>query len=181
LTLNFFPAWSVHQIFNFPLSLQAEFLNLFPAMQWSTQQKTIQNVNIMYRRTSKRWTNANERHNALDASDYQAFEILQDVMLYAFVQQHCALELFLAAVALDLHEEDDDTIFILCLLNYQNKTRMVRIVLTIVFFFMTILPEQRVPHPLPLPLSRTLASLDPSWCYRYTRFTNISYSYYMSC
>ena len=60
----------------------------------------------------------------------------------------------------------------MCLLNYQSKTRMVRIILTIEFFFMTIFPEQRLPRPLPLPVNRTFASLDPSWCYRYTRFTN---------
>ena len=37
---------------------------------------------------------------------------------------------------------------------------------------MTIFPEQRVPRPLPILANRTFASLDPSWCYRYTRFTN---------
>ncbi len=40
------------------------------------------------------------------------------------------------------------------------------------FFYMTIFPEQRVPRPLLIPVNRTFASLDPSWCYRFTRFTN---------
>jgi hypothetical protein len=65
----------------------------------------------MYRQTTRRRTNVNERHNALNASDHQAFEILQAVMLYTFVQQHHAHQLLLASVALDLHEDDDDTIF----------------------------------------------------------------------
>jgi hypothetical protein len=42
--------------------------------------KTIYDYNIMYRQTTKQWTNVNERHNALNASDYQAFEILQAVL-----------------------------------------------------------------------------------------------------
>jgi hypothetical protein len=126
----------------------------------------------MYRRTTKRWTNINERRSALNASDYQAFEILQAVLLYTFVQQHHAPQLVLAAVAIDLHKDEDDAIFLMCLLNYQSKTRMVRVVLTIEFFYLTIFPEQRVPHPLHAPVHRTFASLDPSWCYRYTRFTN---------
>jgi hypothetical protein len=126
----------------------------------------------MYRRTTKRWTNVNERHNALNASDYQAFEILQAELLYTFVQQHHARQLLLASVALDLHKDEDDTIFSMCLLNYQSKTCMVRVVLTIDFFYMTIFSEQRVPRLLYAPVHRTFASLDPSWCYRYTRFTN---------
>ena len=88
----------------------------------------------MYRRTTRRRTNVNERHNALNASDHQAFEILQAVMLYTFVQHHHAHQLLIASVALDLHEDEDDTIFLLCLLNYQSKTRMVKIILTIDFF-----------------------------------------------
>jgi hypothetical protein len=49
---------------------------------------------------------------------------------------------------------------------------MVRIILTIDFFFMAIFLEQRAPRPLYAPVNRIFASLDPSWCYRYTRFTN---------
>jgi hypothetical protein len=60
----------------------------------------------------------------------------------------------------------------LCLLNYQSKTRMVKVLLSVEFFFMTIFPEQRVPRPLYLRINRMFASLDPTWCYRYTRFTN---------
>jgi hypothetical protein len=92
--------------------------------------------------------------------------------MYTFVQQHHTRQLLLAAVAIDLHEDEDDAIFLMCLLYYQSKTRMVRIVLTIEFFYMTIFPEQRVPRPLYTPVHRAFASLDPSWCYRYTRFTN---------
>jgi hypothetical protein len=67
----------------------------------------------MYRRTTRRHTNVNERHNALNASDHQAFEVLQAVMLYAFVQQHHARQLLLASVVLNLHEDEDDTIFLI--------------------------------------------------------------------
>jgi hypothetical protein len=88
----------------------------------------------MYRRTTKHRTNVNERHNALNASDHQAFEILQAVMLYTFVQHQHAHQLLLASVTLDLHEDEDDTIFFMCLLNYYSKTRLVRVVHTIDFF-----------------------------------------------
>ncbi len=98
--------------------------------------------------------------------------MLQAVLLYTFMQQHHAHQLLLASVALNLQEDEDDTIFLMCLLHYQSKTRMVRVVLTIKFFYMTIFPEQRVPCPLCAPINRTFALLDPSWCYRYTRFTN---------
>ncbi len=94
------------------------------------------------------------------------------MILYTFVQQHHAHQLLLASVTLDLHEDEDDTIFLMCLLNYYSKTQLVRVVLTIDFFYMTIFPEQRVPRPLRIPANRIFASLDPSWCYRYTRFTN---------
>jgi hypothetical protein len=89
----------------------------------------------MYRRTTRRRTNVNERHNALNASDHQAFEILQAVMLYTFVQQHHAHQVLLASVALDLHEDEDDTIFFMCLLNYYSKTQLVRVILTTEFLF----------------------------------------------
>jgi hypothetical protein len=91
-------------------------------------------------------------------------------MLYAFVQQHHTHQLLLASVVPDLHEDEDNTIFLLCLLNYHSKTCMVRIVFIV--FTMTIFPEQKVPRPLPCSVNRTFASLDPSWCYRYTSFTN---------
>jgi len=79
----------------------------------------------------------------------------------------------LAAIAIDLQDNDkDDSLFMLCLLNYQSKTHMVKVLLSVEFFFMTIFPEQRVPCPMYLRINRTFASLDPSWCYRYTRFTN---------
>jgi hypothetical protein len=48
---------------------------------------------------------------------------------------------------------------------------MVRLILVIEFFFMTILPPQRVLHPLCTPFNRTFVLLDLSWCYRYIRFT----------
>jgi len=58
-----------------------------------------------------------------------------------------------------------------CLIT-QSKTCLVRFILAIEFFFMTIFPELRVPHPFYAPINRTFALLDPSWCYHYTRFTN---------
>ena len=93
-------------------------------MEHST--KTIHNINSMYRRTTKHQTNVNERHNALNASDHQAFEILQAVLLYSFVQQHHAHQLLLASVVLDFHEDEDDTIFLIeCpgrLFHFPNST-----------------------------------------------------------
>jgi len=53
----------------------------------------------------------------------------------------------MAAIAIDLQDDDEDE-SMLCLLKYQSKTCMVRVLLTIEFFFMTIFPEQRVPHHL---------------------------------
>jgi hypothetical protein len=76
-----------------------------------------------------------------------------------------------AAVGLYL-QEDEDALFMLCLLSYQSKTCRVSVILTINFFFMTIFPEQRVPCPLSAPVNQTSALLDPYWCYHYTRFTN---------
>jgi hypothetical protein len=81
--------------------------------------------------------------------------MLQVVLLYTFVQQHHVQQLLLASITLDLHEDEDDAIESSLPLN----------------FFKTIFLKQRVPHPLP-PINRSVASLDPSWCYRYTRFTN---------
>jgi len=127
----------------------------------------------MYRRTTKGRTNVNECHNALNSSDLQAYKNLQAVLLFAFIKQHHAHQLLLAAIVIDLQDDDeDDSLFMLCLRNYQSKTRMVKVLLSVEFFFMTIFPEQRVPRPLYLRTNQTFASLDPSWCYRYTRFTN---------
>jgi hypothetical protein len=103
----------------------------------------------MYRQTTRWHTNINERHNALNASDHQAFEILQAVMLYTFVQHHHAHQLLLASVVLDLHEDEDDSIFLLCLLNYQSKTRMVRVVLTIDFFYDNLPGAESASSPSP--------------------------------
>jgi hypothetical protein len=128
-------------------------------------------VHQMYHRTTKWCTNANERHNALNSSELQAYENLQAILLFAFIKQHHAHQLLLAAIAIDLQDNDkDDSLFMLCLLNYQSKTSMVRVLLH--FFFMTIFPEQRVPCHLYHCTHQTFASLDPSWCYCYTRFTN---------
>jgi len=49
---------------------------------------------------------------------------------------------------------------------------MVKVLLSVEFFFMTIFPEQRVPRQLYHRTNQTFASLDPSWCYHYMRFTN---------
>jgi hypothetical protein len=79
----------------------------------------------------------------------------------------------MAAIAIDLQDvNEDDSLFMLCLLNYKSKTRMVRVLLMVEFFFMTFFPEQRVPCHLYHCANRTFASLDPSLCYHYTRFTN---------
>ena len=126
----------------------------------------------MYCHTTKWCTNVNERHNALNASDHQAFEVLQAMLLFSFIQEHRARQLLSTSFLLGCHEDHDDTIFSLCLLNYQQKKNVRRILLTMEFFYMTIFPEQRVPRPLMVPINRTFASLDPTWCYRYTRFTN---------
>ena len=77
----------------------------------------------MYRRTTKRRTNVNERNNALNSSDLQAYENLQAILLFAFIKQRHAHQLLLAAIAIDLQDNDeDDSLFMLCLLNYQSKT-----------------------------------------------------------
>jgi hypothetical protein len=93
LTLNLFGTWFVHLIFKFsvlagrilPLSRK-----LIVEVQWSTEQNTINNIDIMYHRTTKQWANMDTCHNALNASNHQAFEILQAVLLYNFVQQYHA-------------------------------------------------------------------------------------------
>jgi hypothetical protein len=93
-------------------------------------------------------------------SDHQTFEVLKVVMLYAFAQQHHAHQLLVSSVVPDLHEDEDDTIFLLCLLNDQSKTCMVRIIiLTIEIFYMTIFSEQRVSHPILVPANRTLQKM----------------------
>jgi hypothetical protein len=125
----------------------------------------------MYCWTPKWHTNVNEHHNALDALHLQAFENLQAILLFAFIKQCHAHQLLMAAIAIDLQDDDEDE-SMLCLLKYQSKTCMVRVLLTIEFFFMTIFPEQRVPHHLCHHANWAFASLDPSWCYCYTRFTN---------
>jgi hypothetical protein len=125
----------------------------------------------MYLRTTKQHTNVNECHNA--SSDLQAYENLQAILLFAFIKQHHAHQVLLAAIAIDLQDDDkDDSLFMLCLLNYQSKTHMVKVLLSAEFFFMTVFPEQRIPRPLYHRTNRMFASLDPSWCYPYTRFTN---------
>jgi hypothetical protein len=48
-------------------------------------------------------------HNALNASDPQAFEVLQAVLLYASVQQHHVRELLLTSIAAGCHEDEDGT------------------------------------------------------------------------
>jgi len=79
----------------------------------------------------------------------------------------------MAAIAIDLQDDnEEDSLFMLCLLNYQSKACMVRVLLTVEFFFMAIFPEQRNPCHLYHHIIQTIASLDPSWCYCYTRFTN---------
>jgi hypothetical protein len=76
----------------------------------------------------------------------------------------------MAAIALDLQDNvKDDSLFMLCPLNYQSKAHMVRVILSIEFFLVTIFLDQR---PLYDHVNQTFASLDPSWCYRYTRLTN---------
>ncbi len=62
----------------------------------------------MYRRTTKRRTNVNERHNALNSSDHQAYEYLQAILLFAFIKQRHAHQLLLAAIAIDLQDNDED-------------------------------------------------------------------------
>jgi hypothetical protein len=47
-------------------------------------------LHLMYHRTTKWHTNVMEHYTALKASDHQAFEVLQSVLLNAFVQQHHA-------------------------------------------------------------------------------------------
>ena len=61
----------------------------------------------MYRRTTKRRTNVNERHNALNSSDHKAYENLQAILLFAFIKQRHA-QLLLAAIAIDLQDNDED-------------------------------------------------------------------------
>jgi hypothetical protein len=71
----------------------------------------------MYLRTTKQRTNVNECHNA--SSDLQAYKNLQAILLFAFIKQRHAHQLLLAAIAIDLQDDDeDDSLFMLCLLNY---------------------------------------------------------------
>jgi len=75
----------------------------------------------MYHQTTKGCTNVNECHNALNASDHQAFETVQAVLLFAFIEQHHTCQLFMPAVALDFQNNDvDDSTFMLCL-QLKNK------------------------------------------------------------
>ncbi len=136
--------------------------------------KTIYNINVMYHWTTKWLTIINEHHNALNAMDHGSLGIWDSIGcdVVCFCTAASCHQLLLASVVLDLHENEDDTIRILCLLNYESKTRMVRSFLTIRFSTWKIFPEQRVPHPIPVQANTTYASLDPSWCYRYTRFIN---------
>jgi hypothetical protein len=46
----------------------------------------------------------------------------------------------MAVVALDLQEDEDDSQFMLCLLNYQSKTYMIRVIVSIDLFFHDNLP-----------------------------------------
>jgi hypothetical protein len=114
----------------------------------------------MYRRITKHHTNVNEHHNALNALDHQAFEVLQSALLVAPIKQHHIHKLLMAAFALDL-QEDEDALFMLCLLSYQSKTCRVSVILTINFFFMTIFPKQRVPRPLSAPVNLNICFVRP--------------------
>jgi hypothetical protein len=82
----------------------------------------------MYQWTTKRRTNVNECHNALNSSDLQAYENLKAILLFAFIKQSHAHQLLLAAIAINLQDDDeDDSLFMLCLLNYQSKICMVKV------------------------------------------------------
>jgi hypothetical protein len=78
----------------------------------------------------------------------------------------------MAAIALDLQDDDkDDSLFMLCLLNYQRKTSMVKVLLTVEIFHENLPRAGRSSSPLS-SYQPSICFIRPSWCYRYTGFTN---------
>jgi hypothetical protein len=59
----------------------------------------------------------------------------------------------MVAVALDLQEDEGDPQFLICLLSYQSKTYMIRVILSIDFVIITIFLEKQAPCPL-APINR---------------------------
>ena len=114
----------------------------------------------MYRRKPKRNTTYHKRYNALTAADVQAMQYIQASFVLAFVRQRQAKTLYLATLAMGCHRNRKGRLlFLLTLHNYVRKARLTKILLEVDFTFMTVFPDQEVPHLIPTAVNHTFDSL----------------------
>jgi hypothetical protein len=126
----------------------------------------------MYCRKPKCNTTYHKRYNALTATDVQAMQYLQASFVLAYVHQRRAKSLLLMTLVMGCHRKRKGRLlFLLTLLNYIKKARLTRILLGVDFSFMTVFPDQEVPHLIPTTVNHTFDLLHEDWCYQQTRFT----------
>jgi hypothetical protein len=97
------------------------------------------------------------------AHDVQAMQYIQAKLSLAIHHQHQAKRFSLLMVC--YHKHKGRIIFMLALVNYAKSVRLTKSIIDVDFLFMTVFPEQEVPHLLPVAINHSFDSLSKDWCY----------------